>query len=145
MHGSNRLASNSLLESIVFSHRAAKISIKEIENLDIEEKIFNSIPKLNGKQSISNEELKIIFELKLQLQRIMSKEVSIFKTINVLKLAEKKLKNLYEKTLKLYNEKKLTPQLCELRNMVSVSYLLIKQSLEIKFNSGVFFNQDYEK
>ena len=145
LHGSNRLASNSLLESIVFSHRAAKISIKEIENLDIEEKIFNSIPKWNGKQSISNEELKIIFELKLQLQRIMSKEVSIFKTINGLKLAEKKLKNLYEKTLKLYNEKKLTPQLCELRNMVSVSYLLIKQSLEIKFNSGVFFNQDYEK
>ena len=40
------------------------------------------------------------------------------------------LKKLYEKSLNLYNEKKLTPQLCELRNMVSVSYLLIKQSLE---------------
>ena len=64
---------------------------------------------------------------------------------NGLLIAEKKLKKLYGKSLKLYNEKKLTPQLCELRNMVSVSYLLIKQSLEIKSNSGVFFNQDYVK
>mgnify|MGYP001187302167 CR=1 FL=1 len=145
LHGSNRLASNSLLESIVFSHRAAKASIDEIDNLKIEKNIYDSIPQWNGKQSISNQELKIIFKLKLQLQKIMSKQVSIFKTYNGLLIAEKKLKKLYEKSLKLYNEKKLTPQLCELRNMVSVSYLLIKQSLEIKSNSGVFFNQDYVK
>ena len=75
----------------------------------------------------------------------MSKEVSIFKTIQGLLNAEKDLKNLYEQTLKLYQEKKLTPQLCELRNMVSVSYLLIRQSLEIKSNSGVYYNYDYVK
>ena len=46
---------------------------------------------------------------------------------------------------KLYNEKKLTYGLSELRNMVSVSYLMIKQAQQIKKNKGVFYIQDYDK
>jgi len=145
LHGTNRLASNSLLESIVFSHRAAIDTITKIEEMKITQSFFDSIPKWNGKQGISNQELTVVFNLKINLQKIMSKEVSIFKTIQGLLNAEKDLKNLYEQTLKLYQEKKLTPQLCELRNMVSVSYLLIRQSLEIKSNSGVYYNYDYVK
>ena len=87
----------------------------------------------------------IINDLKDRLQKIMSSNVGIFKTTIGLVDAEEKLKVLYDKTLKLYKQKKLTPQLCELRNMVSVSHLLIRQSIEIKSNKGVYFNYDYEK
>ncbi len=145
LHGSNRLASNSLLESIVFSHRAAINSIKKIEELTSEQTIFNKIPEWYGNKTISNQEMLIINDLKDRLQKIMSSNVGIFKTTIGLVDAEEKLKVLYDKTLNLYKQKKLTPQLCELRNMVSVSHLLIRQSIEIKSNKGVYFNYDYEK
>ena len=48
-----------------------------------------------------------------------------------------------DKAWDLYQKNKLTPQLCELRNMVSVAYLLINQAIEIKENKGVFYNNDY--
>jgi L-aspartate oxidase len=50
---------------------------------------------------------------------------------------------LYQDTLKLYQQNKLTSKLCELRNMVSVAYLLINQAQQIKENKGVFYNNDY--
>jgi L-aspartate oxidase len=42
-------------------------------------------------------------------------------------------------------QNKLTLEVCELRNMVSVAYLMIKQSQDLKYNTGVFYNQDYAK
>lgn len=145
LHGSNRLASNSLLESIVFSHRAAVDCLKKLNKSKLNFDFFKLIPEWNGKNSISNHELEIINKLRLNLQKIMSSKVGIFKTVNSLVNAEIELRSLYFEMLELYNKKKLTPQLCELRNLVSISYLMIKQSIEIKHNSGVYYNHDYAK
>ena len=65
--------------------------------------------------------------------------------IKKIKLAEDLINQIYIKVSKLYNEKKLTYGLSELRNMVSISYLLIKQAQKIKINKGVFYNIDNEK
>jgi L-aspartate oxidase len=73
----------------------------------------------------------------------MSKKVGIFKTNMGLHEASEEMKNLYQETLELYQQNKLTPKLCELRNMVSVAYLLINQAQQIKENKGVFYNNDY--
>jgi L-aspartate oxidase len=81
--------------------------------------------------------------LRQQLQQIMTKYVGIFKTDDGLEKAEKKINNIYVKVQKLYHENKLTNGLCELRNMVSIAYLLTKQAQEIKVNKGVFYNQNY--
>ena len=75
----------------------------------------------------------------------MTQHVGIFKTNEGLKLAEDQINKIYIKVSELYNKKKLTYGLSELRNMVSVSYLLIKQAQLIKKNKGVFYNQDYDE
>ena len=53
------------------------------------------------------------------------------------------LKNIFLETQDIYRQNKLTLGICELRNMVSVAYLMIKQSQDLKQNKGVFYNQDY--
>ena len=72
----------------------------------------------------------------------MASNVAIFKTSQGLVKAERRLKQIFLKTNDIYNQNKLTLEVCELRNMVSVAYLMIKQSQELKENIGVFYNHD---
>ena len=74
----------------------------------------------------------------------MTDNVGIFKTKKGLKEADILLEEIYNEMQLIYHKNKLTPELSELRNMVSVSHLLIKQSLQIKENRGVFYNLDNE-
>ena len=73
----------------------------------------------------------------------MTAKVGIFKTSFGLTEAEIDLKNIFSETQDIYRQNKLTLGICELRNMVSVAYLMIKQSQDLKQNKGVFYNQDY--
>ena len=142
LHGANRLASNSLLESLVFSHRAALSSLKEI-NRDLPSKEFyENVPEWKGAHYIYDEKISAIERLKKDLQKIMASKVGIFKTSEGLVKAESELKKIFLKTKDIYNQNKLTLEVCELRNMVSVAYLMIKQSQELKENIGVFYNHD---
>ena len=145
LHGANRLASNSLLESIVYAHRAAMDSVKALNEIDLELTFFNSIPEWNGQEfeaDISYKKTQLLID---KLKNIMTEKAGIFKTSKGLDLASKELEDLYHETLHLYNNNKLTAKLCELRNMVSVAYVLINQARQIKENKGVFYNNDYVK
>ena len=73
----------------------------------------------------------------------MSEDVGIFKTTQGLINAQKQVKQLYFDIVQLYNNNKLSPQICELRNMVSVAYVMVNQSLILTQNNGVFYNHDY--
>ncbi len=75
----------------------------------------------------------------------MSERVGIFKTTKGLLKAQKQINALYHEVVELYNQNTLSSQICELRNMVSVAYVLVNQSLEITENRGVFYNEDYDK
>ena len=146
LHGANRLASNSLLEALVFSHRAAIHAIQSLKKpLMPEEVFYKALPIWNGEGYSKSGTLSEVKSLRLKLQKNMTKHAGIFKTHEGLKLAEDLINQIYIKVSKLYNEKKLTYGLSELRNMVSVSYLLIKQAQQIKKNKGVFYIQDYDK
>jgi L-aspartate oxidase len=61
-----------------------------------------------------------------------------------LKRSLNRLEILYHETETLYRESILSPQLCELRNMINVAYLIVKQSMEQKENRGTFYNVDNE-
>ena len=143
LHGANRLASNSLLEAIVYAHRAAVCSANSLSEPILEHSFYNSIPDWNGQEYSSDLKLDKTQKLFNNLQKIMSEKAGIFKTNKGLNEAAVELNHLYTETLDLYQKNKLTPQLCELRNMVSVAYLLINQALEINANKGVFYNNDY--
>jgi len=143
LHGANRLASNSLLESLVFSHRAAMVSIEQKQKNLPPQDFYTPLPDWKGEQYISNKKIDAIVKLKKQLQNLMTTKVGIFKTSMGLLEAEATLKNIFLETQEIYRQNKLTLGVCELRNMVSVAYLMIKQSQGLKENIGVFYNQDY--
>jgi L-aspartate oxidase len=143
LHGANRLASNSLLESLVFSHRAALDSLKQMKGELPPRDFYLQLPEWKGEHYISNEKISAIGRMKKQLQNLMASKVGIFKTCLGLIEAEMELKNIFLETQDIYQQNKLTLGICELRNMVSVAYLMIKQSQDLKQNKGVFYNQDY--
>jgi L-aspartate oxidase len=142
LHGANRLASNSLLESLVFAHRAALDSSTFVTTEALENDFYEALPEWEGNPEVSVEKMKQMTVLKNRLRKVMTQYAGIFKADDDLNKAEQKLSAIYLETLELYQKLKLTPQFCELRNMVSVAYILIKQSQHIKTNQGTFYNAD---
>ena len=106
---------------------------------------YETLPEWNGDGYSKNDTIKNVQRLRKELQEIMTTNVGIFKTNKGLKQAQEKINNIYIKVQKLYNQNKLTNSLCELRNMVSIAYLLTKQAQEIKENRGVFYNHNHAR
>lgn len=142
LHGANRLASNSLLESLVFSHRAA-VDVSKFISLNSSSQV--NVPNWKGEKFVRSEIIKEEKVLRKELQKTMNNKVGIFKFNEGLYKAESVILNIYNQVTSLYNKNKLTQNLSELRNMVSISYLLVKQAQQIKINKGVFYNIDNEK
>lgn len=145
LHGANRLASNSLLEGLVFGHRAAMKSIEllHINNFNFDD--LKSIPDWNEEGTKVMDEMILITYLRKQLQEMMSDLVGIVRSNERLSLAQKKQKEIFEAVTELYKYSVLSPQLSELRNLVNVSYLIIKHSLQMTENKGAFYNKDLAK
>lgn len=143
LHGANRLASNSLLEALVFAARAAEHAVETLQENILPLTFFDTIPDWLGTEDVSNERIAQISLLRSDLQHIMSAHVGIIKSGDSLHHAEMALQDVYASTALLYQKNKLTPQLTTLRNLVSVAYLIIKQSQQHSENKGVYYNQDY--
>ncbi len=145
LHGANRLASNSLLEALVFGHRAA---IKTVERLNEDQFNYvnlNKVPEWDEKGLTVNEEMVLLSYLRKQLQALMSDLVGIVRSNSRLQLAKQKEEEIYRAVKEIYNFSFLSPQLSELRNLVSVAYLIIIQSIEQKENRGAFYNKSLDK
>jgi L-aspartate oxidase len=144
LHGANRLASNSLLEALVYAHYGVGTTISQLNSENtIPKNYLDAIPDWSHATSIIDTDSEEVQALKKGVQEVMSKNVGVFKSTDGLLQAEQELEGYYLKAKALYNSKKLTPQVLELRNMVNVGYLIIKQSQEAKENRGGFYNKDY--
>ncbi len=139
MHGANRLASNSLLESVVFANRAA---INASEKLK-ETKIQMNIPVWNAEGMVLNEEMVLITQTTKELQQIMTYYVGIVRSNIRLERAFTRLELLYRETEELYNKSILSPRICELRNMINTAYLVIKMAIIRKQSIGLHYSIDY--
>ncbi|WP_147677248.1 L-aspartate oxidase [Algibacter pacificus] len=137
LHGANRLASNSLLEAMVFAHNIFKYHCEHhLETLNVE------IPDWDDKgTTIAKEHIIIQHNLK-QLQAIMRDYVGIVRSNDRLNGARKRLNLIYDDVEPFYKKSKITTSLCELRNMLNVAHLIVNQSLERKENKGGYFNID---
>ena len=144
LHGANRLASNSLLEALVYAHAAAGASAQALKETLLDKAFFKAIPEWDYAQEIIDKDARNIRKLKQEVQQLLSSKAGIFKTNKGLEDAEKAMAVYYAKAKALYNTNKLTPQICELRNLVNVGYLIIKQSQACTQNRGGFYNQDFE-
>ncbi len=140
LHGANRLASNSLLEAVVFSHRAAQDAIENIANTS-----FNDdIPDWDDEGKKLNEEMLLITQTQRELQSIMSSYVSIVRSNLRLQRALDRLGLIYRETEELYIKSILDEQLCELRNSINVSYLIVKMAMQRKESIGLHYSIDYK-
>ncbi len=142
LHGANRLASNSLLEGMVYGHNAAMKSIELLKKDDFHYDVFEMIPDWNDEGLDVTSEMVVIKFLRQELQSVMSDFVSIVRSNILLEIAQKRTDQIYQSVQELYQLSILSPQLSELRNLVNVAYLIIKQSQEMQENRGAFFNKD---
>lgn len=139
LHGANRLASNSLLESMVFAHRSYECSVSELEKTGFKEEI----PDWNAAGTTAPQEMILITQSVKELKMLMSDYVGIVRNNERLERASRRLDLLHEETEELYQRTHVSPQLCELRNMITVSYLIVKSAQLRKESRGLHFNTDY--
>jgi L-aspartate oxidase len=138
LHGANRLASNSLLEACVFAHRAY---LRSIEDLPLNP-IPSGIPDWDDSGTTHPEELVLVTEMTRELEAIMSNYVGIVRTNRRLKRALDRSELIYLEHEQLYRQSKISLPICELRNMILVGYLVIKQAMAQHTNRGLHYNLD---
>lgn len=139
LHGGNRLASNSLIEAVVYAEAAARHSLSVVDSLSFKE----NIPEWNDHGMLSNEEKVLIAQDAKEVESIMSTYVGIVRSDLRLHRAWERLDLLYAETEHLFKRTVATRDLCELRNMINVGYLITRQALERKESRGLHFTIDY--
>jgi L-aspartate oxidase len=139
LHGANRLASNSLLEGLVFAHRV----FEDIASCIDEKEITKGIPEWNAMGTNDPKEMVLITQSAKELKEIMSNYVGIVRTNVRLKRAMDRLFLLYKETEDLYNSSTISPQLCELRNLITIGYLVTSAAQMRTESRGLHYNIDF--
>lgn len=139
LHGANRLASNSLLEGLVFGERIHRDILLKIDHITS----IPDIPDWNAKGTTEPKEMVLITQSWKELKEIMSSYVGIVRTDVRLERAVNRLELLYRETENIYKNSNISPQLCELRNLITVGFLATQSAMMRKESRGLHFNTDY--
>ncbi len=139
LHGANRLASNSLLEALVFAHRCTENMAQHLGDLSFND----AVPDWNASGTTAPKEMILITQSLKELQLVMSDYVGIVRNDIRLDRAMSRLDLLHLETEDLYKTTVLSPQLCELRNLITIGYLVVKGARFRKESRGLHFNTDY--
>ncbi len=139
LHGANRLASNSLLEALVFAHRCATDVADRLDGVAFDEEV----PDWNASGTNDPKEMILITQSLKELQQVMSDYVGIVRNDVRLQRAMNRIDLLHSETEELYKEATLSPQLCELRNLITIGYLVVRSAQFRKESRGLHYNTDY--
>ncbi|MCH5245356.1 MAG: L-aspartate oxidase [Muribaculaceae bacterium] len=139
LHGGNRLASNSLIEAVVYADAAATHAIEEINHISYR----NDIPTWNDEGTSHPEEMVLITQSIKEVGQIMSAYVGIVRSNLRLDRAWNRLDILYEETERLFKRSKASREICELRNIINVGYLIMRQAKERHESRGLHYTVDY--
>jgi L-aspartate oxidase len=148
LHGANRIASNSLLECLVFSQSASQHIINNILNVDtkavaIPKFAYNQVALFSLHKKPHEDTLLTIAHNWNYLRNTMWDYVGIVRTQNRLNKAIRRIKMLQEEIEDLFNKVPLSTDLLELRNLVQVAMLIVESALERKESRGLHYNLDY--
>ena len=141
LHGGNRLASNALIEAIVYADAAVKNAKQILPSLQYK----NGIPDWNDEGTSLTEEMILITQTFKEVEQIMSTYVGIVRSNLRLTRAMSRLEILFRETENLFDKSVASRKICELRNVISVSYLIIKQAMLRKESLGLHYSIDYPK
>lgn len=141
LHGANRLASNSLLEAIVYADAAFKDAVTRLDTIKYNE----FIPEWNDEGTKLPEEMVLITQSFREVEQIMNTYVGIVRSNLRLKRAMSRLEIIYKETEDLFDRSVVSSEICELRNVISVAHLIIKHALRRKESRGLHYTIDYPK
>ena len=139
LHGGNRLASNSLIEAVVYADAAARHSMDNIGHYSFRE----DVPEWNDEGTQHNEEMVLITQSFKEVNQIMSTYVGIVRSNLRLDRAWNRLDILYEETERMFKQSKASKEICELRNLINVGYLIMRQAKERHESRGLHYSIDY--
>jgi len=139
LHGGNRLASNSLIEAVVYADAAARHAREAISHIELRK----DVPQWNDEGTSHPEEMVLITQSIREVNQIMGAYVGIVRSNLRLDRAWNRLDILYEETEKLFKCSKASREICELRNMINVGYLIMRQARERHESRGLHFTLDY--
>jgi L-aspartate oxidase len=139
LHGANRMASNSLLECLVFARAAAEDINKRVVKIPLSE----SLPPWDESQVTDSEEEIIVAHNWDELRRFMWDYVGIVRTVKRLQRAKHRVDLLIQEIAEYYGNFRITNDLIELRNLVVVADLIIRSALERRESRGLHYILDY--
>lgn len=136
MHGANRLASNSLLEAMVFAHICAREALTQLNTNANGLQPYLDAPQRNQKRKAEN--LAFLHNIKHIIQSIIGRHAGILRDNSQLSYASAKLDNLQKEVERYYHSHEITLASSELRNIAIVAKLIVRQSLEREDSIGAF-------
>ncbi|MBU8909812.1 MAG: L-aspartate oxidase [Desulfobacterales bacterium] len=140
-HGANRLASNSLLEALVYSHRAYKSSVEEFKSIG--NKVTVTLDLWDEIDTTDSDEAIVVSHNWDEIRRLMWNYVGIVRSDKRLHRAQRRIQNIQKEINEYYWGFKVTFDLIELRNLATVAELIIKSALMRKESRGLHYNIEY--
>lgn len=142
LHGANRLASNSLLEAVVLAHRACDQLVRS-EPLTVKQSLRIELPEWKSGNAHDVDEMVVIYHNWEEIRRLMWDYVGIVRTDKRLQRASMRLRNLHREIQEFYWDFKISIDLLELRNLVTVASLIVDSALLRKESRGLHYTLDY--
>jgi len=140
LHGANRLASNSLLEALVFGHRAAA-DARRVVGADTSS--LPAMPDWNPGTAVNSDENVVVTQNWDEVRRTMWNFVGIVRSTRRLERARKRIAMLQEEIREYYWNFLVTGDLLELRNIATVAELIVRSALQRRESRGLHYTIDY--
>ena len=141
LHGANRLASNSLIEALVYSHMAAQQAVRDIETLDFS--LAPDPPAWDEVGTTDSDEVIMVSQNWDEIRRFMWNYVGIVRSNKRLERAKRRIEIIQQEIRDYYWDFKVSADLIELRNIAMVAELIIKCARHRKESRGLHYNLEF--
>ncbi len=139
LHGANRLASNSLLEALVYAERAVEPAVAYAA----EHAVNTAVPEWDESGTEQPQEWVLVAQNRREVRQVMSAYVGIVRSTLRLARAWRRVGMLYEETEDFYERATVSSGLCELRNLIAVAHLIVKSARLRCESRGLHFMSDF--